>query len=133
MEPPESENYFIAPKQHGYRCPAVFIIDENTDFRQTETKANFINAVMNINVTIKVEDQNSALLTIKAWRYQAALHQVLDQTPIASADSAVKILSKVRRITPSGIYSYQNSEADSTASFYKEYELQLEVDFFENF
>lgn len=133
LEPPVNTSYFIAPKQHGYQCPAIFVIDDNTDFRQNEMKANFINALMKINVTVKVEDQDAYLLTLKAWRYQAALHQLLDQTPIDNGDSTVSLLSKVRRITPSGIYSYQNSESDTTASFFKEYELQLEVDFFENF
>lgn len=133
LESPESDAYFYFAKAHGYRCPAIFVIDDDMDFRQQETKANFINALLGINVTVKVEDQDADYLTKKAWRYQAALHSLLDQTSLVSADSKVKLVSKVRRIRPTGMYTYENSEPDSTANFFKEYELQLEVDFFENF
>jgi hypothetical protein len=103
------------------------------DFRQATTQANFINAITSINVTVKVEDRKMELLVIKALRYQAALHEVLDQTTLASADGLVSLKVRVKNIKPSGIYTYGNSEADDTATFFKEYTLNLAVEHYENY
>jgi len=132
MEPPPSGSYFIYPKAHGYQCPAIFVIDEGPhDFRQAENQSNFINARMAINVSVKIEDQTADTITIKAWRYASALHQILDQANLASSDGTVKIVVKVKRMKPGGLYTLANDESDSTAQFFKEYELYCDVDFFE--
>ena len=132
-EPPPTESYFIAPEEHGYECPAIFIIDGGTDFRQSSEKSNCINALMSIDVSVKVEDRDKYLLTTKAWRYQAALHKVLDLTRLASLDGTTTLFIRVKRIKPSGVYAYANAEKDSTASFFFEYTLNLEVEYIENF
>ena len=132
-EPPPSESYFIFQKAKGYRCPAIFVEDAGMDFRQAEKKANHINALSSINVTVKVQDRKKYLLTIKALRYQAALHQLLDQTPLANSDGTVKLYLRVKRIKPSGLYTYDNSEEDDTADFFFEYMLELAVEHVENF
>ena len=132
-ESPSSESYFYFEPAHAYRCPAVWVVDDSMDFRQNETRANFINSMLSINVTVKVEDSDMSLLTLKAWRYQAALHSLLDQTPLVSADQAVSIKVRVKRIKPSGLYTYANPQPEEMATFYKEYMLQLDVEFFENF
>ncbi len=135
-EIPPTESYFNYPEAHGYRCPAIFVIDKpnvGMDFRQGEIGANHINALLNIDVSVKVEDRLKRLLVLKALRYQAALHQILDQTPLASSDGKVKLYSRVKRIVPSGLYTYTEDEKDTKAVFYFEYRLELEVDFFENF
>lgn len=132
-ESPSSESYFPYFKAHGYRCPAIFVVDDGMDFRQSETKANFINAMFSVNVSVKVEDKTMDLLTVKAWRYQAALHSLLDQTTLATQDGKVNLVSRVRKIEPDGPYTYGNDEADETATFFKEYMLKLDVEFFENF
>ena len=133
LEPPPSSSYFPFEKAHGYQCPAIFVVDDGMDFRQAEKGANYIDALLAVNVTVKVEDSDMTLLTMKAWRYQAALQSLLDQTPLASLDGKVKLYSKVKGIKPSGTYTYGNSEEDETATFFKEYTLNLAIDFFENF
>ncbi len=132
-EPPPSESYFNYFKAHGYRCPAIFVIDDGMDFRQSEKKANHINAISSINVTVKVEDRKKELLVIKALRYQAALHQLLDQTPLVNSDHTVKLYLRVKKIKPSGLYTYGNSEEDDQALFFFEYMLELAVEHVENF
>ncbi len=132
-EPPPTDSYFNYFKAHGYRCPAIFVIDDGMDFRQQEKNANHINALSSINVTVKVEDRKKELLVIKALRYQAALHQLLDQTPLANNDNTVKLYLRVKKIKPSGLYTYGNSEEDDSASFFYEYMLELAVEHVENF
>jgi hypothetical protein len=126
-------SYFIYPKATGYRCPAVFVVDENTDFRQANMEANFIDARMSINVTVKVEDKDQNALTIKSWRYASALQSILEQSNLVSPDGKVKLSIKVRRIKPGPMYVLAESEAETSASFFKEYDLFLDVDFFESF
>lgn len=133
MESPETSSYFNFYHAHGYRCPAIFVVDDGMDFRQSETKANHINAISSINVSVKVEDKDKTLLTKKALRYQAALHEILDQTPLANGDGTVKIYLRVKNIVPSGLYTYADSETDTTASFFFEYMLKLAVEHYENF
>jgi hypothetical protein len=133
LETPSTESYFIYQKAHGYRCPAIFVEDGETDFRQAEWKSNFIDALATVYVTVKVEDYNMDLITLKAMRYQAALHEILDQTSLVSSDNAVSLKLRVKRIKPSGIYTYENSESSSTATFFKEYTLQLDVEHYENY
>lgn len=132
-EAPPSQSYFIYPKAHGYKCPAIFVIDDGMDFRQPELKANFIDAKLSLVVSVKVEDRDAEKLTYKAWRYQAALHQLLDLTELASADKLVKLSIVVSSIKPSGIYTLATAQPDEQASFFKEYVLRCTVNYFEGF
>lgn len=132
-EPPPTNSYFVYPKAHGYKCPAIFVIDDGMDFRQPETKANFVNSKFSLVVSVKVEDKDLEKLTFKAWRYQAALHQLLDLTELASSDNLVKLNIVVSSIKPSGIYTIPNAEPDSTATFFKEVTLRCTVNYFEGF
>lgn len=132
-EVPPTESYFIYPNAHGYRCPAIFIIDQGPhDFRQGSTQSNFINASLSINVSVKIEDRDAYKLTLKAWRYASALHSILEQANLVSSDKTVKIVVKVVRMKPGPLYTLANDEADSTAQFFKEYELYCDVEFYEN-
>jgi hypothetical protein len=49
------------------------------NFQKAEMGANHITARGLVTVSIVVEDKDREKLTIKAWRYQAALHEILDQ------------------------------------------------------
>lgn len=131
-EVPPQNSYFIYPSAQGYRCPAIFVIDDNTDFRQSVVNANFINASMSINVTVKVEDKDQYKLALKSWRYASALHSILDQANLVNSDNAVKLVVRVRRLKPGPMYTIPNDDADTTAQFFKEYELSCDVDFYEN-
>lgn len=129
-EPPPTTSYFIYPKAHGYRCPAIFIIDDTTDFRLSQKQANYINAAITINVSLKVEDKDQYKLAVKAWRYVAALHSILDQATLVSADETIKLVVKVERAKPGPMYTLEDSDAE-TAQFFKEYVLQCQVEFYE--
>lgn len=126
-------SYFIYPRAKGYRTPAVFVIADNMDFRQSETGGNFIDAKIRLNVSILLEDQDREKLTKRSWRYQAALHQVLANTQMTSSDSAVRAVSIVRNSTFSPIYTRAKNEDDPQAIFAIEVLLELEVDHYENF
>lgn len=129
-EPPRS--YFIYEKAAGYRTPAVFVIADNVDFA-LERGANHINAISNINVTVLIEDKDAEKLTIKSWRYQAALHELLANTRLTSADNAVTIVTKVLRVSYSPLYALKGREDDPQAFFRKEVALECAVEHYENF
>jgi hypothetical protein len=131
-EVPPTESYFIYPKAQGYRCPAIFVIDEGTDFRLSTTNSNFINALMSINVSVKIEDKDAYKLALKAWRYASALHAILEQANLVSPDNTVSIKIKVKRSKPGPLYTIENDDPDTSAQFFKEYELFCDVEFYEN-
>lgn len=128
-EPPTS--YFIYPRAKGYRPPAVFVIAEETDFRLEETGPNFVNATDIIHVAVLVEDKDRESLTIKAWRYQAALAKLLNLTDLVSADTTVKCVTKILRNTFSPEYTNARDENAADAVFRKEVVLELEVEHYE--
>lgn len=129
-EPPKS--YFLYPKAKGYRTPAVFIIAEEFDFKVQERGANYISGSVRINVSVLLEDRNRDLLTIRCWRYQSALHQLLSQTQLTTSDNALKIITIVTRARYSPLYSNVKNEDAPEAIFRKEVLLELEVDHYEN-
>jgi hypothetical protein len=131
-ESPSNESYFIYPKAQGYRCPAIYVEDAGFDFRQGETKANFVNAKASINVSFKVEDKDQYKLTLKCFRYISAMHQILEQANIVNADKSVKLVVQVKSVKPGPMYTLTESEPDSTAQFFKEYVFYCDVDFYEN-
>lgn len=85
--------YFVYQKPQGYRTPAIFVIADDLDFKVQENKTNYIGAQSRMNVSVVVEDSDEEVLTRKAWRYQTALHNVLDEARLVSADS--KLVNKV--------------------------------------
>lgn len=130
-EPPRT--YFIYADAKGFRTPAVFVIAEDMDFRQRERGGNFIDALDRINVSILVEDRNTELLTKRCWRYQSALHTVLDETQLTSADNKLKIVIVVRRASYSPTYSLTKDKNSPDAVFRKEVLLECDVDHYENY
>ena len=127
-EPPRS--YFIFPRAKGYRLPAVFTIAEESDFR-LETGPNFINALEKINVSVLIEDKDRGSLTIKAWRYQAALAKLLNNTALTNVGNTVKIVTKLVRNSFSPIYTNAADEESTAAVFRKEVVLELDVEHYE--
>lgn len=130
-EPPKT--YFIYAGAVGFRTPAVFVIADDMDFKQQERQANFINAMLRVNVTILVEDRNSELLTRRCWRYQSALHSVLDETQLTSSDNKLKIVSVVRRASYSPTYSKTVDKNSPEAVFRKEVLIECDVEHYENY
>jgi hypothetical protein len=128
MEPPAS--YFRFPSAVGYRSPAVFIIAEEMDMRLSGGQ-NFVQALANVNVAVLVEDKDYYALTLKAWRYQAALVKLLHEVQLDSVDG-VRLVSKVGRISFSSIYPGDRREDDPDEIFRKEVVVELDVEHYEN-
>jgi hypothetical protein len=129
-EPPLS--YFDYPHAYAYRSPAIFVIVENIDFR-LDRGPNCISAKLKVNVNVVVEDKDMSRLTAKAYRYQAALNRVLQQTRLTSSDNSVVYIVKVIRAEYSPIYTNAQAAGDPTGVFRKEVLLECEVENYENF
>lgn len=126
MEPPR--DYFVYPKAKGYRTPAVFVIGDRIDFLKAQKGANHVNAAVRVNVTVLVEDKDAERLMRKSYRYQAAMHQVLDQQPLMTSDNQARLTIVVQNASFSGLYS--NMEAGSPAAVFRQ-EIALECDVFD--
>lgn len=128
LENPKS--YFFYEKPQGYDLPAVFVIPKTIDFAIDKNKSNFVNAETMYQISVLVEDQDLDRLTVKAWRYQSALHSVLDQAVITSADNALQLRVIVKNATFTPAWS---KSTGLDGDFRKEVVLECEVTHWENF
>ena len=128
-EPPRE--YFIYPTTNVYRPPAIFTIFEHQQIKNLKSDGNHINAIDSIVVACVVEDRLERLLTIKAWRYQAALMQCLHLVSLTNADGNVRLFSKVESCEFSAIVNLKGKNAQDSV-FRKEMALRLSVDHIEN-
>lgn len=123
------KSWFITEKAQGYQLPAVFIIAEEFDFMKGQHRANHINGIARIYVTTILEDQDTTILTRRAWRYSSAVHQILDQRELTSADLRVKIAVVITRTT----YGPMLVKEDSPEGpFRKEVRMECEVNHWES-
>lgn len=122
--------YFFFETANAYRTPAIFIIADNIDFRKTVQGANHISAMTTYKISVVVEDRAEEYLTTKAWRYQAALHLVLDQTEITDVPDNVKIVIVVTQASFSPTFTSAGTQPNN---FRKEILLNCEVYHYENF
>lgn len=129
IEPPQS--YFIYPKAHGYRTPAIFTIVDEFDFRPSQKGANHINAMVKFNVSALVEERQLDRLTAKADRYLDALHQILGNASIVDTTKKVRLVVIVNRASFSP--EYTNAGDDPQGLFRKEVVLECEVEHYSNF
>jgi hypothetical protein len=123
-------DYYIFETPRAYRTPAVFLIADNIDFRK-ERGANFIDAAVKIYCSVVIEDRDAMRLTRKAWRYQAALSQVLDQAVLQNAGGELKMVVKVTDAAFSPVASVSTDPSDRGSVFRKEVSLTLLVEHFE--
>jgi hypothetical protein len=128
-EPPRS--YFIYETPLTFRAPAVFLIADSIDFRK-ERGANFIDAALKLYCSVVIEDKDADRLTRKAWRYQAALNQVLDQSILTIPGYQFKMVVKVTDAAFSPIASLPTDPNDRSAVFRKEVSLTLTVENYES-
>lgn len=124
MEVPK--DYFIYPKAQGYKAPAVFVIGDNIDFRKRELGANHINCTIRVNLTVLVEDRDADRITKKAYRYQSALSEVLDQQGLTTADNEFKMWVVIQRAAYSPLYSNATDVGQTDAVYRKEVSLELD-------
>lgn len=128
-EPPRE--YFIFPTQNVYRAPGIFTIFESMKITNTESNGNHINAKDYLTVACVVEDRLERLLTIKCWRYQAALMQSLHQVILTNSDSSVKLFIRVDECVFTDPVALTGQEGKEQL-FRKEVGLKLIVDHIEN-
>lgn len=126
-EPPRE--YFIYPNANVYRPPAIFTVFEGQKIL-TASGGNHINAVDSIAVAVVVEDRLERLLTIKAYRYQAALMQCLHLVNLTNSNNGVKLFSRVDQCEFSPIVNLKGQNSEQI--FRKEMALRLLVDHIEN-
>lgn len=128
-EPPRE--YFIYPTSNIYQPPAVFTIFESMKISNPQSNGNFINSKDTVTVACVVEDRLEKLLTIKTWRYQAALMQSLHQVNLINEDGGLKIFIIVDECVFSNPVSLTRLEAKEQI-FRKEVGLRLIVTHIEN-
>jgi hypothetical protein len=126
------KEYFIYEKSKGLMTPAVFVICDQIDFRIKENKSNFVNASDKFRISVLIEDQTEAGLTRKAWRYQSALHSLLDLANIVSPDQTLSLNVVVYRATFSPVFM-RESTPGTGGKFRKEIVLECEVEHYEKF
>jgi hypothetical protein len=126
MEAPR--DYYVYPRAKGYRTPAVFVIGDRIDFLKDRKGANHVNAAIRVNVSFLVEDKDAERLMRKSYRYQAAVHEVIDQQALTSPDSAVRMTTVVQNAVFSGLYS--NLKPEDPQAVYRQ-EISLEIDVFQ--
>jgi hypothetical protein len=126
------KSYFKYELAEGYRAPAVFTICDSIQSRNVEKQANFLACMATVRVSVIVEDRLKDSLVVKSWRYQAALHKLLHLVDLISADSKVKIVSKVEEILFSPEFTDTKDPSAPQSVFRKEVLLLLNVEHYEN-
>ncbi len=121
-EPPQS--YFIYERAKQYKTPACFVVLRDMDFQKSATGANHITARAGVTVSIVVEDKDREKLTIKAWRYQAALHELLDQTILDVTGTKIFLIVQDASFSP--IFTVDTA-ATSDGVFRQEMALSVEA------
>jgi hypothetical protein len=126
-------HYYIYEKSKALDCPVLFVICDSIDFRIQEKKSNFLNAKDRFRISVLVEDQDTARLTVKADRYLSALHQTLDKVDINSTDGTLSLRSVVYRASFSPIFSRKevNDATGDGGHFRRECVLECEIEHYE--
>lgn len=128
-EPPNE--YFIYETAHVYRAPAIFTIIRDQNIRDNQMQPNHINSMCDVVVAVVVEDRLERLLTIKAWRYQAALMPILHQVSLTNSDNNVRLFSRVQNCQFSGVVNIKDTKSTDNV-FRMEMSLRLQVEHIEN-
>lgn len=131
MEVPNE--YFFYEKSKAMNPPSVYISGVSIDFRQSEKETNYISSKDKVYVTVVVQDQTGEDLVLKAWRYQAALHQVLDRAVLTSSDNGARLIVVVSRAEMSPIYDVSKDPNSTEAVFRREVYLECDVEHYENY
>lgn len=129
---PKPTNVFAYEPVSVFRPPAIIVTPDEVDFRLGDKGANFIDAVSRIMVVAVVEEREGPTLQFAAYRYQAALHKLLAQTHLYTADNSVHIVCKIERMRFSTVYTNAQKKDDPQGTFRKEVLLELDVEHYEN-
>lgn len=128
---PTPKEYFTYEMAHGFRLPAIFIVPSSMDFRLDQKQANFIDASSIINVTVVIEDSKEQNLSYGAYRYQSAVHKLLQGVNLSNEDGTVAIFVKVQRARFSQMYTDAQAKNTPTGVFKKEIYFECDVEHYE--
>lgn len=129
---PKHNSYFTYPNAKAYDAPAVFVIVDKFDFRVNERGQNHVNAVVDVNVAIVVEDKTAELLVLKTDRYLDALYEILNNAHIDDAGNKVRLVIVVTRASFSPEYTDAGMKDSSQGRFRKEVHFECEVQHYTN-
>lgn len=131
------EPVFLFSDTEVYRCPAIFLLVDSFDSQKQALGQNFILDRYTVICSCVVENLNSReAVTLLAYRYQAALRIVLDQSNLVYNDGTadrVKIEVRVKSGQFSKEWINANTAASAGRGFRKEIALALSVEHAENF
>lgn len=128
---PVPREYLTFETAQAYECPVIFIIPDNQDYRLYEKNSNCINALSRIYVNAVIESRRESEVSYIAYRYQAAMCQILAQTCLLNADNTVQIIIKVTRSKFSAMYTDAQKKGQASGVFRKEVLLELDVEHYE--
>jgi len=124
------EDYFPYEPANLYRKPALYVVVEEMDLRKRQKKANFVSALVYVNASIVVEERTLDLLTKKVERYQAAVHNILDNQTLLNEAQTLKCHVLVTGASFSPVYTDTQDKDDG--KFIKEAIMKLEVEHYES-
>jgi hypothetical protein len=127
-EPPK--DYFVYERARTYQTPSVFIIADRVDLMK-QAGPNSIMANVTVRVSVVIEDVKEENLSIKAWRYQDALYEVLDQAQMVSTDGNIKLIVIVQSMLFSPVFTQNTDKKATVNAFRKEVVLECDVRHFE--
>lgn len=123
-------SYYISDRiSMALKTPAVFVICKDIDFQKEIKGANHVNARVNLQVSVIVEDRDSEIMTRRSYRYLSAMHECLDQITMVGANNKIKIETIVDRANFSPVFTSD----DERGAFRKEVVLDVTAFSYENF
>ncbi len=87
---PPPKQFFWSKNLKALDPPTVYVIPQSIDFKK-DRGTNHVNATASFEVAVVCEAQTTQDVSRMCWRYQAALHKILDQARLTSADSALTL------------------------------------------
>jgi hypothetical protein len=125
---PRSDSYYIAYDYSANVMPAIYVVANSIDFQLGTKEANHINSKIDTTVTLMAEAKTSKEVTKQIYRYQAALHAILNQRTFELGTS-LKFVTTVERVN----FRPTLTSDQVKDLFRKEVALELSVYCYENF
>lgn len=128
---PSFRESFVARGYTALQPPSLFVVCDDIDFKKELRGANFICATAHYTIAAISEGQTNEIVARATWRYQAALSQILDQTPLTNADGTFKITVIVRNADFSEEYDVSTQAGNPAKMWRKEVHLKCDVEMYE--
>ena len=128
---PPYRTYSFDYDTRGYRPPILHVLSTGIDYR-LETGANFNNGVESMLLVSVVEHRTRDFIIVSGWRYQAALSKLFRKTQLVSADSSLKLITKLVRSSFNEVLPKEESGPEAGV-FRQETVLELAVEHYQNY